>query len=448
VTSLTVHHVPFRGRRETKAPLTWGQQWIWALLRNAGEEDSDYNIVGSFEVPQDRRLTQELCEETLAFFLSRHESLRTVIATGPDGPHQHVLREGRLEYQLVALDTATQLPQAAASWSADFAARRFDFATDLPVRLVLFSYGGHVRAGVYVFSHMAVDWYGLHCLLDEIRCRLRGEPLGPDPDDEATPVGLAAWQTSPSGRIKHARTLAHMENLYREQPPLPLPDDPDSLGDRPLHVQTRLISRAAKAGVSRLATTLGVTTSAVLHGTLAVVLRELTGRERIDFQLTSSQRFTRTTRTMVATLVLEGYFCVNVADARPEDVIRRCWSSAVTAHHNAGCDMAGFNELLARLGNGPDQPLRVGDYCFNDKRMDLDPSPVDPAAHIADLLRHSELTWPQVTEKEPFYVVVDNNGDALEVSLTFDTRHLSAAGAEKLLRGLELLIVQLADDGI
>ncbi|MET8585532.1 condensation domain-containing protein [Streptomyces collinus] len=438
-------YASFTGARSADAHLTWGQQEIWALIEKAIPHDDAYTITGSLPLPDDLRLTETQCLDAVSFFLSRHESLRTVFPRSGDGSlRQVVLREGRLPVQVVHTDLDGVAGQSGVLRES-FAARPFDYHRELPVRLALVVAQGRVRSVVYAFSHLAVDWYGLLHLLDEVERYLRhGENLPPE-STLMTPVGLAHWQVSPEGVAKRDRTLRHVESLFGDRAPLALPPAVGGSAAGERYVQARLRSQAAHAAAGRIARGTGVSTSAVLLGATALLLRDLTGSTHVDLHLTSSQRFDQRTRTMVATLMQESYFSVDVDGVDLREAVRRSWRSALTAYQNAGCDKAGMDDLLARLGQGPRDPLCMY-YCVNDRRTRPESAPLGEGddADLDRLLGKTVLTWPEVTEQEPFYLVVDSDGQHLDLSLTCDVRHFPATTVEQFLRGLERSMVHLA----
>ncbi|MEU6866282.1 condensation domain-containing protein [Streptomyces sp. NPDC046876] len=458
-----VRRAPFKGERAVEAGLNWSQQEIWALIENSAPRDHVYNVVESFRVPPAVRPTEDECLDALSFFLSRHEALRSVFPRKPDGRViQRVLAEGELPVEFV--DTPTAEGEEIAALEGFFATRRFSFADELPLRLVLLVTEGRVWGGVYVFSHMAVDWYALQYLAEEVAAYFRGgRTLPPLPPGTMTSVGLTQWQESPDGIRRRDRTLAHVASLYRDRPPLGLPPAVADLPDESAYRQAALRSRAAQHAAARIAEDTGLSIAGVIVGAAALLLRDLTGSDRIDLHLTSSQRFGRDSRTTVATMMQESYFSVDLTGADLLQAVKRSWLSAITAFQKSGCDAYSMNRLLAELGGGPEAPLSFS-YCINDRRTLPADAAVRRDAPAADLLPDTVLTWLPVTEQEPFYLIVDDGeehggedggedaGEAgehgrayLEFSLTCDIRHVTEDRMESFLRELERSLVALAD---
>ncbi|MET9959970.1 condensation domain-containing protein [Streptomyces sp. NPDC006326] len=441
-------HAPFTGRRATEAALTWSQQEIWALIENAAPHDHVYNVVGEFRVPAGSRPTEAECLEALSFFLTRHEALRSVFPRDRDGRVvQRVLAQGLLPVEFVETQPQTPGDEAVEELKAFFATRRFSFADELPLRLVLLVTEGRVWGGVYVFSHMAIDWYGIQHLADEVTRYFRdGRTLPPLPEDTMTSADLAVWQASPAGIRKRDRTLGHVASLFRERAPLALPPAVADLPEEEAYRQAALRSRAAHHAVARIADLTGTSAAAVIVGATALLLRDMTGSDHVDLHLTSSQRFSRESRSMVATLMQETYFSVDLAHADLPEAVKRSWSAAITAFQNSGCDADSMDRLLAELGDGADTPLRFS-YCINDRRTGAADGSKPRAEPAADLLADTAFTWLPVTEEEPFYLIVDDGEDHLEFSLTCDIRHIPEPGMESFLRELEHSLVALADAG-
>ncbi|MCC3777123.1 condensation domain-containing protein, partial [Streptomyces sp. UNOB3_S3] len=211
---------PFSGARSAEAGLTWSQQEIWSLIEAAAPEDHVYNVVGVIDVPDGVRADELRCLRAVSFFVSRHEALRTLFPRDRHGRvFQRVLREGGVPVA-VARTAEAGIAGLTAAFREDFGSRPFSYADELPVRIGLVVSGGDVRAAVYAFSHMAVDWFGLDALLQEVRAYFRnGGTLPPLADDATRPADLADWQASPEGVARGARTLRHIEATFGGRPP-------------------------------------------------------------------------------------------------------------------------------------------------------------------------------------------------------------------------------------
>ncbi|MCC3777709.1 hypothetical protein, partial [Streptomyces sp. UNOB3_S3] len=211
----------------------------------------------------------------------------------------------------------------------------------------------------------------------------------------------------------------------------------------PRHHRAALRSPAANLATGVIARHMGMSTTSVVLGCAAALLGERTGGGTVDLLLTSSQRFDRNLRHMVATLMQEAYFSVDVTGADVFEVIKRSWRASIGAYRNAGCATDALTALLGRLGDGPGAPLELL-HCFNDKRARTEPVPLAPGTDPRDLSAGSTLTRLPVTEREPFYLVLDGDRDAMEFSLTCDAAHFTAADTEDFLRALESSLVTAA----
>ncbi|MDT0447625.1 condensation domain-containing protein [Streptomyces hesseae] len=439
----------FTGTRSVEAGLTWSQQEIWSLIEDAAPEDHVYNVVGVIDVPDGTRVDELRCLRAVSFFVSRHEALRTLFPRDRHGRvSQRVLREGVVPVAVARTDEPDTAGLGVAGLTAalreDFGSRPFSYADELPVRIGLVVSGGDVRAAVYAFSHMAVDWFGLDALLQEVRAYFRdGETLPPLADDATRPADLANWQASPEGVAKGTRALRHIEATFGGRPLLFLPPALGTDAAGPGHHRAALRSPAANLATGVIARHMGMSTTSVVLGCAAALLGETTGSGTVDLLLTSSQRFDRDLRHMVATLMQEAYFSVDVTGADVFEIIKRSWRASISAYRNAGCATDALAALLGRLGDGPDAPLKLL-HCFNDKRGRTEPVPLAPGTDPQDLLDDSTLTRLPVTEREPFYLVVDGDQEAMEFSLTCDAAHFTPADTEGFLRALESSLVTAA----
>ncbi|MFG2939710.1 condensation domain-containing protein [Streptomyces sp. NPDC048282] len=437
-------YVHYSGKRSLDAALNWGQQEVWDLIEKEIPEEYIYNILGSFQISAAEHLDETQCLRALSFFLSRHESLRTVYPKNGNGQvFQRVLSEGQIPVEVVS----TSLPELEGTISVlrgSFATWRFNLQTEPPVRVALVIAEGRVSGVVYVLSHMATDWHGMQQLSEEVVSYFKnGEDISTLAEYLFTPVDLALWQMSPEGAAKRDNTLRHVESLFESRVPLGLPprlpEAPDSTELR----RASLWSRASREAVNRTAHAAGVSTSAVILGTAVSSLRDCTGSNIIDLYLTSSQRFTKRVRSMVATLMQDTYFSVDLTGADVGESIKRSWVAALTAYQNSGCDYSSMHQLMDRLGKIHNQPIRIN-YMINDKRSDATPGPVDRDRDIEALLGESVLSWIPSAESWSFYLDIEDDGDALVLSLTCDIRYFSPKYIEDFLLDLEIALIEHA----
>ncbi|QNP68637.1 amino acid adenylation domain-containing protein [Streptomyces roseirectus] len=258
-------------------PLSYAQQRLWFLGRLDGGNTT-------YTVPWALRLTGPLervaLEAALGDVVARHEPLRTLHPDFQGAPYQHILgpREGR-----PAL-TVTPATEAALPALMTAAARhRFDLATELPLRVTLFTLDADTHVLLLLAHHIAVDGWSMAPLLRDLSqayaARLTGEP----PQWAELPVryaDFARWQRELLGSASDpdslmSRHIAFWRDALAGAPdelPLPVdrvrPEEPSGDGARVAFT----LDAELHAGLVALAAEARVTVFMVLQAGLAALL--------------------------------------------------------------------------------------------------------------------------------------------------------------------------------
>ncbi|MGW4966729.1 condensation domain-containing protein, partial [Nonomuraea sp. NPDC004186] len=341
--------VEFTGARSGQGPLTWGQRAIWRLTEWLPPGDPYFNMPWALPVHGKPDLPAVLA--ALTRLLGRHESLRTNWLPGPEQADmvQRVAGQGRLAVELV--DAAGSRPRVlAGEIAAELAAKGFDYADELPVRCAVVMDGGRPRAVAFAFTHMAVDGRALDVIAGEWPRLLSGEPL---PQDVPQPLDLAAEERSPEGAARGERALRYWRAAL-ERMPRPLFAAPPGRPEEPRFVKLGMESAALGAAATGLAARWGVSTSSVLLGAYATLLSRLTGRGTVALQLIVGNRHDPRLAPMVATLVQDGIFVLDVAPGQPlAEVVRAAHRGVLAAYRHARYDPT----KLRSASTGPFQGL-------------------------------------------------------------------------------------------
>jgi amino acid adenylation domain-containing protein len=162
-------------------PLSSAQRSLW-FVEQLDQAGATYNV------PRALRLTGALdvaaLRQAFADVLERHEALRTVFPDTDGVPRQDIRPLGELPWTESAVDVA------------EFAAREFDLATDLPIRAALRREDdGHVL--VIVTHHIASDGWSFAPLLRDLSAAYAARVAGDAPEWTPLPVqyaDYALWQ--------------------------------------------------------------------------------------------------------------------------------------------------------------------------------------------------------------------------------------------------------------
>ncbi|WP_162624807.1 non-ribosomal peptide synthetase [Streptomyces cadmiisoli] len=218
---------PEPAARPARLPLSHGQRRFWFLNELAGGAVNN-SMPLALRLPGDADATA--LRQALDDVVARHESLRTVFPTGPDGvPYQHVLADGR-----APLSTRPCAPEDLPAALAAALGRGFDLATETPLRAHLFTAAPGESVVLLVLHHIAGDGWSLGVLADDLHTAYASRLAGRAPAWQPLPVQYAdvtLWQRGLLGApdrpdSRHSRQLEHWRRTLADLPDCtPLPTD-------------------------------------------------------------------------------------------------------------------------------------------------------------------------------------------------------------------------------
>ncbi|MBE7161593.1 MAG: amino acid adenylation domain-containing protein, partial [Williamsia herbipolensis] len=264
--------------RPDRPPLSSAQRRMWFVEQLAPGTPSSL-------IPIALRLRGAIDVDTLRLavidVLDRHEVLRTVYPTAPDGtPWQRVLAPATAAARL---DWAVVSDEAAAFAPLDTG---IDLTADLPMRVRLVA--GEPSLLVLVVHHIAADGESGPVLLRDLLAAYAARAAGGAPDWAPLPVQYvdhALWQhetLTAAGGLD--RQFAYWETALACAPPmLDLPADrprPAVASGRAGAVET-VIPADVAAAITALSRRTGTTPFMVLHAALAALLHRLAGTDDV-----------------------------------------------------------------------------------------------------------------------------------------------------------------------
>jgi hypothetical protein len=417
-------NVDFAAPDTGTAPLTWGQRAIWETIERTAPDDHYFNFGRVLKVPG-RRSVAEVAT-ALAGLVERHGSLRTRVG---DPLCQRLEGSGRLTLRIDAGDPDKVL--------AELSATRFDYAGEWPLRVALVVDGPVVTHVVLVFCHLAADGFGAEVAVRDLRALLlRGRVSGPP---APRPLDLARWQAGEEGRRVAGAAAAHWESEHARMPATMFAATGTDPADPPIR-RAHLRSPALHLAARSIALSHRTSTSTVLLAATAVLAGRFSDAARCAVLPIVANRFRRDTLGVVSTLSQEGLFTLDV-DGPFGDVLRAAAPAAMRAYRSAYHDPADRARIVRDESDRRGTPVHPN-CCFNDLRL-ADPGPAACAPGDLDAaLPETALEWRMSQDKLNCRFCVHVSADG--VSLTADTRHLSMAGVERYLHGLEDLLVETA----
>ncbi|AGZ41987.1 non-ribosomal peptide synthase/polyketide synthase [Actinoplanes friuliensis] len=188
--------------RPERVPVSFAQQRLWFLHQFEGPS-------AAYNSPVALRLTGELdaaaMRTALADVVARHESLRTIFAEDGAGPVQIVLPPAPVELPVVRTDEESLAGELAAA-----SRHRFDLASEIPVRAVLFALGEGEHVLLLLTHHIVSDAWSRAPLARDLATAYAARAAGNQPSWPPLPVQYAdysLWQREVLGEAELGRQL-------------------------------------------------------------------------------------------------------------------------------------------------------------------------------------------------------------------------------------------------
>ncbi|AQA21191.1 D-alanine--poly(phosphoribitol) ligase, subunit 1 [Rhodococcus sp. MTM3W5.2] len=268
--------------RTGRIPLSMAQKRIW-FLNQFDTASAAYNI--PLGVRLSGALNVEALQQAMFDVLARHESLRTIYPSGPDGPEQRVIEVGAASIELARI--AVTEPELMAR-AAEFAGRGFDVTDSMPVRAALFELSADQHVLLVVVHHISADGSSMAPLARDVMSAYVARSQGEAPHWEPLPVqyaDYALWQREVLGaesdpesviakQVDHWRdALSGLPDLLELPTDRPRPAMQSMLGERvDFEVPSQLSTQ-----IDALARTTGTTSFMVMQAAYAVLLMHLSG---------------------------------------------------------------------------------------------------------------------------------------------------------------------------
>lgn len=448
ITATQTIEVPFAGEGSGSGGLNWGQQHIFGAIRNLG---SSMNMCALREL-EPTAAVEDLADE-LAFYLSRFQSMRTLLRFEPGRPPTQVVHASGVA-PLRIVDVAPEADDDAlavtlAALVAEHEERSFDDEHEFPIRMVVVRRAGVPTHLLTVLSHFATDGAGAFAMYEDYLHRdpVTGLARGPAPTH---PLDLTHQQATPAGRRQSDASLRYWERQLAALPPRrPTAAVPDT---ESRYRRATLRSVPLLLGATRIARRLDCDISAVLLGVFATALARLTGEQPSAAQMLVSNRFRPGMADIVGNVSQTGLFVVDVADATLDEVIERAQRAVTRTYKYAYFDLEQWKELLAKVERERGEELALCYY--NDRpsqRSGTAPGTEPSAAAVREAAAEgSEIEWSVLPFfNERLMVTIDDvpdSADAVAVLISADTWHVPRADMEKLARTMEELAVAAACD--
>ncbi|NNH73017.1 non-ribosomal peptide synthetase [Nocardia uniformis] len=269
--------------RPDRIPLSAAQQRMWFLNRYDPGSPA-YNIPGAFEI--EGALDIPALRAAVDDVVARHETLRTVYPTGPDGlPYQHILPAVAGATPIIERDVR---PEEIGTVLTAELSRGFDLTRETPLRIGLLHIAPQRTVLAMAVHHIAADGWSMTPLARDVMVAFASRAAGSPP--QWTPLPLqyadyALWQRELLGSCDNPDSLAHQQlqfwrttldglpELHALPTDRPRPPLPSGIGDS----VSFTIPAAVHDRVQVLARAHGASPFMVAHTALAILLARRSG---------------------------------------------------------------------------------------------------------------------------------------------------------------------------
>ncbi|MFJ7192760.1 condensation domain-containing protein [Streptomyces bacillaris] len=446
----TRHLIAFRGDRAATGPATWGQQHIWRDIVAMLPDTAFFNIAQVAFVPAGVDLPGVL--EQLAELTSRHESLRTLAVPGVNGSlHQRVLAEGTFEVDVLELTGAehgAELREHFAGAARRLEARGFDNTAEVPFRALVGVLDGAPQAVVLCLSHLAADLAGVRLLAGELDALLAARAGGGEPPPRRTarePLEQAEFENSPDGLRMEEKALRHWSTQLDRAPADNFPRPPGDPSE-PRFWRGELVSRAVPEALRAAAERHRSTVPNVLLAATATLLARSEGLDACGLKLVTANRFRPELHHAVGNVAQEVFVAIDVSGGSFADVLRSVWTATLGAHRNGQFRPERARTLAEEAGVAVD-------CLVNDLWSTTWETPDRPAlspGQLAQAARESVFRWADRLDQDEVaffletFAVFEDPG-LIRITLLGDTSRMEPARIEGFLRGLERVLLALAE---
>ncbi|MFB6437167.1 amino acid adenylation domain-containing protein [Streptomyces sp. NPDC056411] len=261
------------GVRPEVVPLSFAQQRLWFLDRF--EQSPTYNAPFAFRVRG--ALEVEALRLAVNDVVARHEALRTVYPAVEGEPFQRILPP---EQAVVDLTVVSCAAEEVTRRFHEEAFQPFALASELPLRVTLFTTGPDDHVLLLTLHHIASDGWSEAPLLRDLSVAYTARLAGGVPQWMALPVqyaDYALWQRALLAEVGEEQAEFWARTLSDLPPELALPTDRPR-PDHPTHAGGLLhfgIPADLHHRLDSLARGQGVTTFMVLQAALGVLLTRL-----------------------------------------------------------------------------------------------------------------------------------------------------------------------------
>lgn len=448
--------VEFRAETGGTFRMTWGQQGIWRPIRSFGDDSSFFNIPVVVDLPGDAGAADQAdlaaVVGALSRLVERNQALRAYFLDGADGPVQRIERSGSFFVRLEE-STPGNSRVCADGLAAELASAHFDHEAEWAIRIGLVSVEQVPRHVVFVVSHVLADGGGFQALIEDFFGLLRASSGDGEPGVRWQPIDQVLREQSRQGVRRNQAAVGYWRK-HLERMPASMFGCPSGVTASPRFQELRLESRALTVAAARVAAGCQVSVpDAVLTGA-ALTLAAASGQSACVLKVIVGNRFDRDTRGLVAPMAQEGLLVVDYPSGSFAEAARATSRAARAAYYYGYYDPVAVSELLGAVAARREVRLDLTVFYndqseFLDDAFDADRATGDaelPEAEVRKLLRDTVIVPAGTMEAHgpKVFLKAQCGADICALQLMADTAYVSLATAEKVLRGIETVMLEAA----
>lgn len=443
--------VSFSGEGAGRGELSWGQRAIWLTMLRQGW----LYFGGVMPLPPGKTVRQ--VADDLGVMMGHYPSMRTRLRFDEAGrPSQELFASGQIALEVYDADADSGLDEGGGDGHSDANSARAeelaalvearyrtmprDFVGEWPQRVAVVRSRGELTHLIAVTCHLVTDGFGVEVMNRQLAAGLTGTATGMQPLEQTV------WQGSVAGQRQSDASLRYWERMLLSAPSLPMPTSPDPR--EPRRWAGRLRSPALRAAVPMIAERTSTNGSSVLMALYAVALGKVTGVSPVVVWPLVSNRFRPGLAEVVCNLVQFGICVVEVEGVPFDEVAVRTWRAAISAYKYAYYDAAKHDAMIRRVAPqyGPATGIA---YFFNDRRTQGGRAVAEAAMTSRQLSEAGErgtFEWIERMDNpfERILLNVEDDPEAVVLSIFADTHFFSPAQIEELMRQMEAVAISAA----
>ncbi|ORB07690.1 non-ribosomal peptide synthetase [Mycobacterium mantenii] len=221
------------GPRPAVVPLSFAQSRLWFMGQLHGPSPV-HNMAIALQLHG--RLDGEAFGAALGDVVARHESLRTLFPSHDGIPAQLVVEADDADFGWQITDARGWSPTRLGKAVDTAVGHRFDLATELPLRALLFRLNDNEYLLVAVLHHIAADGWSLTPLVRDLGEAYAGRVAGHAPEWTPLPVqyvDYTLWQRAQFGELQDPHSLIAGQLRYWEHTLAGMPERLELPTDRP-----------------------------------------------------------------------------------------------------------------------------------------------------------------------------------------------------------------------